>query len=67
MMKLKPMATRVVNLTYGNEHVFSIPCVSDSDVQSAKQILLRYLETIPEISDYRISVISYEVPTKSLF
>lgn len=65
MIKLKSLKTRLVQLTYGDVQVASMPCVTDSDVDSAKQILLHYLSSLDSVDDYRVSVTDYEVVTKS--
>ncbi len=65
-LRLKPLQTKVVILALSGTQVASVPCVTDADVSSAKEIFLHYLATLDDADHYQISVTSYENVNRSL-
>lgn len=64
-LRLKTLQTKVVILSLSGEQVASIPCVTDADVATAKEIMLHYLATLDDTDRYQISVTVYENVVRS--
>lgn len=66
MIKLKPVSVTYVHLVRNGDIQATIPVVSSQDLETAKQILLRYLGTLDDPEAYNIQVLTKQDISKSL-
>lgn len=66
MIKLKPISVTYVHLVRNGEIQATIPVVSSQDLETAKEILLRYLAALDDPETYSIQVLTKQNVSKSL-